>query len=165
MNTEDKIAQELKSINQPLGVISTVNESGKPQSASVYYVYDNALNIYFITKDTSRKYENSMRNPHVSFVITSENPPKTIQLEGVVHKVEDVSQTGDLFNKLVSLATASNFMPPVSQIASGKVSFMKIATTWVRAGNFEVMKEGNKFIETDFKLSNDTVERGWNMFS
>ncbi len=147
MNTEEKIAQELESMNQPLGVISTVNEFGKPQSAAVYYICDNALNIFFVTRSESRKYKNLQKNPHASFVVTTEHPPKTIQAEGTVAEVTDPHEQINYFDKLVAKATESNLMPPVSQLVTGEMVFMKISTNWVRFGNFEIMKEGDKFIE------------------
>ena len=148
MNIEDTITQELQSINQPLGVISTVNESGKPESASVYYICDKALNIFFVTRSESRKYKNLQKNLNASFVITSEHPPKTIQLEGTASEVTDPEEQLTYFDKLVAKASESNLMPPVTQTVAGEMVFMKLSTTWARLGNFEVMKEGEKFIET-----------------
>lgn len=149
MNTKDKIAQELESINQPLGVISTVNEQGRPQSASVYHVCDDNLNIFFVTRSESRKYKNLQKNNNASFVITSEHPPKTIQLEGTVAEVSDPNEQLTYFDKLVAKATESSFMPPVSQMVAGEMVFMKLSTSWARIGAFEVMKEGDKFTETN----------------
>ena len=151
MNTITTIAGELASINQPLGVISTNNKDGNPQSASVYYISDENLNIFFVTRSESRKYKNIQNNPHVSFTVTSEHPPKTIQLEGTAAEVVDAIEQTNYFDKLVAKATESNFMPPVSQMVTGEMVFMKITTTWARCGNFEVMKEGEKFIETSLE--------------
>lgn len=166
MNTEQKIAEELKSITQTLGVISTVNEDAKakPQSATVYYVCNDALDIFFVTRSSSRKYKNILVNSNVSFVVTNEHPPKTIQLEGTASEVTDPEEQIKYYDMLMARATANSPMPPVTQIASGELVFLKMTTTWARFGDFEVMKEGDKFIETNLKFSNDTVER-WNIFS
>lgn len=148
MNTKTTIMEELASINQPLGVISTTNEHGNPQSASVYYINDEDLNIFFVTRSESRKYKNIQKNPHVAFTITREHPPITIQLEGTAAEVIDVIEQNEYFQNLVAKATESTFMPPVSQMVAGEMVFMKITTAWARCGNFEVMKEGEKFVET-----------------
>ena len=149
MNTEDKIAEVLSSLHQPLGVISTVNEECHPELASLYYVHDDALNIYFITREGSRKYKNITKNPHVAFVITTEHPARTIQLEGVAAKDTDPREENEYFAKLVALASEHLIMPPVSQIEDGEMLFMKMTTRWARLGDFEIMKEGDKFIETN----------------
>lgn len=166
MNIEQKILEELKSINQPLGVISTVNEESKakPQSATVYYVYNDKLDIFFVTRSSSRKYNNIQSNSNASFVITGEHPPKTIQLEGNVEEVTNPDEQITYYEKLMSLASENNPMPPVTQIASGELVFFKLIVMWARFGNFEIMKEGDKFIETNFKLSNDTAGH-WNILS
>lgn len=148
MNIEDTIHSELEGMNQPLGVISTINEAGKPQSASVYYIVDKALNIFFVTRSESRKYKNIQHDSNVSFVVTSEHPPKTIQLEGTAAEVVDANEQLTYFDKLVAKATEHTFMPPVSQMVTGEMVFMKITTSWARMGDFEVMKEGDKFVET-----------------
>lgn len=149
MNIEKQILAELHSFNQPLGVISTVNDKGNPESASIYYVYDDALNFYFITRKESRKYRNIEKNKNVAFVITIEHPLNTIQLEGKASTVTEAHEESEHFTKLVALASNYLAMPPVSQIPAGEIVFMKIATSWVRFGNFEVMKEENKFIEVN----------------
>lgn len=166
MNIEQKIAEELQSTTQTLGVISTVNEEAKakPQSATVYYVCNDALDVFFVTRSSSRKYKNIQANSSVSFVITDEHPPKTIQLEGTATEVTDPDEQIKYYDMLMARVTENNPMPPVTQIAAGELVFLKMTTTWARFGDFEVTKEGNKFIETNLKFSNDTVER-WNMFS
>ena len=151
MNIEEKIYQELLSSNQPLGVISTLNAAGLPQSASIYYIHNSQLDIFFVTRSESRKYKNIINNPHVAFVITSQNPPKTIQLEGVASEVTDAQEQIEYFDKLVAKATEYTSVPPVSQLVTGEMVFMKITPKWMRFGNFEVMKEGDKFIETSLQ--------------
>src|SRR6185369_17444650 len=100
------------------------------------------------TRSGSRKYKNILKNPHVAFVITSEHPPKTIQLEGIASEVTDATEQTNYFTQLVAKASESTIMPPVSQLVDGEMVFMKIATNWARFGSFEVLKEGDKFIET-----------------
>ena len=148
MNTEEKISHEIQAIDYPLGTISTINEKGTPESASLYYIADEHLNIYFVTRSESRKHKNIQKNPAVAFVITSIHPPKTIQLEGVAAEALDPQDEINYFDKLVAKATENTIMPPVSQLVTGEMVFMKISTTWARFGNFEVFKEGDKFTET-----------------
>lgn len=147
MHIEDVIYKELSSANQPLGVVSTINEDGSPASASVYYLYDKALSFYCITREGSRKYKNLKRDHRVSFVVTSEKPPKTIQCEGVAHEVTKPYEENEYFTDLVSLASKHTLLPPVSQIGGSKMVFLKITPSWIRVGNFEVMREGDTFRE------------------
>lgn len=147
MNIEEKLLQELESMNQPLGVVSTVNEHASPESASLYYVHDSSFNLFFITRKGSRKYQNIEKNPNVSFVITSENSPLTIQLEGTAGLVTEAKEESEYFPKLVALASAHTAIPPVSQINGSEMVFVKITPRWIRSGNFEVMRGGDKLTE------------------
>ena len=153
METNKKIVDELNSINQPLGTLSTIS-GDRSQSASVYYVHDDKCNLYFITRSASRKYKNLETNKNVSFVITSENPPHTIQIEGTAERVTDAHEESEYFTKLVSLASSRASIPPVAQMPTSETVFMKITPNWIRFGNFdssitatEAVREGENFVE------------------
>lgn len=130
-----------------LGVVSTVNEENKPESALVYFAFDGDLNIYFVTKDVSRKFINITKNHNVSFVSATENPPQTLQLEGIASIHSDTEDQKHLFQELVGLASMKHFSSPLSQQPMGGLQFIKITPTWMRFANFEIRKHGNTFEE------------------
>ncbi len=169
MTSQYKVLQALKSINQPLGVISTVNPLNKPESSTVYYMSNDALDIYFITRSESRKYKNIQKNPNVSFVISNEYPPQTIQLEGSASEVTDPDEQLKYYDLLSARAKEKSSMPPFEQIVTGELVFMKITVLWARFGNFEIMKEGDKFVETALTFSNNLMDYSpdnfyWNFY-
>src|SRR3989344_1355089 len=148
MNKEllDKIIFFLGTQRSRLGVISTVGEENKPESAFVYYAFDDNLNIYFVTRDASRKYKNIVENKNVAFAIATENPPQTLQIEGVASVESDTEEQKKLFQELVGLASLKNFAPQISQqTGAGGLQFIKISPRWIRFGNFEVRKHGEIF--------------------
>ena len=149
MNKElsEKIISFLGTLKSRLGVISTVNQNGQPESALVYFAFDENLNIYLVTKDTTRKYKNIMENKKVSFVIATENPPQTLQLEGATSVHDNVGDQKHLYQELIGLASSKNFSAPITQIKDGGLQFIKISPTWIRFGNFEVRKHGDIFEE------------------
>ncbi len=150
MNKElkDKIASFLGLQKSRLGVVSTVNADGGPESAFVYYTFDENLNIYFATKDSSRKFKNILQNKKVAFAMATENPPQTLQLEGEASVHSENGDQKHLFQELVGLATAKNFSAPIEQEAkTGGIQFLKITPSWIRLGNFEVRKHGDVFEE------------------
>lgn len=126
-----------------------MSEQNKPESAAVYYTFDENLNIYFATKDSTRKYKNILKNENVAFVVTSENPPQTLQLEGMASAHSNVEDQKHLFQELVGLASAKHFSAPVNQQPAGCLEFVKITPTWIRFGNFEVRKHGDTFEEIE----------------
>ena len=148
MTPEEKIYNDIVDIHQILGALGTLGEYDQPQVTSVYFVFDTALNLYFITRETSRKYKNIKKHPRVAFAVSSEHPLRTVQLEGEAHEVTDAQEENEYFSKLVALSSEKTVMPPVSQIEEGRIVFMKITTDWARSGNFETLKEGDKFVES-----------------
>src|SRR3989338_7103029 len=144
MNNEirDKLSFFLGSQKSRLGVVSTVSAGNKPESAFVYFAFDEDYNIYFVTREGSRKYKNLLQNKKIAFVTATENPPQTLQLEGTAEVIHDPEEQKRLFEELVGLASAKHFSPPISQIDEGGIQFIKISPAWIRFGNFEVGKHG-----------------------
>jgi general stress protein 26 len=147
--TTQTIFNEIETLNQPLGVLATISKDGVPHATSVFYIADEQLNLYFLAREGSKKYENILANPHVAFVVTEENPPKTIQFEGTAQMVTDAHEENAYFSKLIKRATEHSAIPPVAQMEGSKMLFIKITPTWVRAGNFAVMRKGDMFEETN----------------
>lgn len=153
METTLTLLDTLRTIGTSFGTLSTVNEEGNPQSAAMYFTFDDHLNLYFLMRSSSRKYKNLEKNPHGAFVTTSPNHPITIQFEGTVSRVTDPHEESELFTKLVALASASTDMPPVMQMDDSETVFMKMTPSWARTGNFEVMRSGDMFTE----ITNESI--------
>lgn len=132
----NKILKFLEEDEHKLGVLSTVNQDNKPESAIVYYTHDTNLNIYFVTRAASRKYRNSVANPNTCFVISTESPAKTLQLSGTLDIVSDPHEQEELFPKLIKKATEKNVTPPISKMDKSEILFVKISTKWVRLTDF-----------------------------
>jgi nitroimidazol reductase NimA-like FMN-containing flavoprotein (pyridoxamine 5'-phosphate oxidase superfamily) len=145
--TTETIYKELQNFNQPLGVLATVGVNGQPHATSVFYLVDEHLNIYFLVREGSKKYENILAREYVAFVVTEIHPPKTVQFEGSAHIVTDSHEENEYFTRLVARATSEATIPPVAQMEGSKMLFVKITPSWVRLGNFEVMREGDVFKE------------------
>src|SRR5437773_2169487 len=63
-------------------VLSTVTEDNLPEAALVGIAVTADLKIIFDTVNTSRKYQNLIKNPSIAFVIGWDNE-ETIQYEGL----------------------------------------------------------------------------------
>ncbi len=73
-----------------LAVVSTVTSDGKPNAATVLYHVDDDLNFYFVTRKSSRKFENLAANNNVAIVVGVGGEPRTIQMEGQAQQSEGV---------------------------------------------------------------------------
>lgn len=145
MNKET-IYKEITSIPEPYAVFATL-DGNKPQAATMYFICNENLDIFFMTKTSTRKYGNLMQNPNMAFVLTGDHPPKTIQIEGKATEVMDPNEQLTYYGQLVEKARGNVSMPPIEQIAAGEVVFMKLVPEWIRCGNFELHREGDHFLE------------------
>ncbi len=148
MNTSiEQIASTAKLLGKKLGVVSTVSVGGAPESAFVYFIIDDALNVYFATRAGSRKYKNLMQNPRAAFVIASEHPPQTIQIEGDATVVTDANEQQTLLPDLIKMLSEGGYVRPMNHMMDSELVFMKISPTWARFGDFEVVREEGAFRE------------------
>ncbi len=130
--------------SQPVGILSTVNE-GQPQSAFVHYICSPEFVIYFMTLKNSRKHMNVQANHHVAFTVGTLNPPKTVQLEGVVELVTDTEELKNFTSGYMDIVLKNeHYAPPITKLnaADGSVVY-KIVPSWVRWSDFTgTKKEG-----------------------
>jgi general stress protein 26 len=109
-----------------IGVLSTVDQQGVPQSAVVGISELEDLVLVFGTADTTRKYKNLKTNSHVSVVIGWDHG-KTVQYEGLAEEISDPSEFETLKNNhLTKIPTAIKFFSDPSQ------KVFKIKPRWVR---------------------------------
>lgn len=84
MTDQETIFNFIKS--QRLAVVSTVNASGRPQSAVVGFGETEQLELIFATHATTRKAQNIRNNPLVSVVIGWDDN-QTVQYEGLAKEL------------------------------------------------------------------------------
>lgn len=115
-------------------VISTVSQDGKPMSATIYFAVDEYLNLYFMTKRFTRKFQNLEKNNEVALVIGTTNEPVTAQMQGVAERVEGndeitlrMEQLGKVFKDNATIAPLFQLNKDVSEIF-----IYKVKPYWVR---------------------------------
>jgi len=135
------------------GVLSTVSPEGKPHGSVIYYVADDAFNIYFLTKINSRKYRAMQAQPAVAFTIGRLDKPQTLQIEGIAEELrsteEQAAHVPDLLHKLTE--TNQRAIPIAKMDA--EVVVMWIQPKWVRWGDFTVPALGNDQLFTEISLA------------
>ena len=104
-----------------IGVLATADSSGQPHAATIYFTVDDELNLYFMTKEKTRKHRNIIANPKVSVAVFEPSTQTTVQIQGTATQVTDIKITNDTFNSIVKAATATSesAVPPVSRLVAG----------------------------------------------
>lgn len=128
-----------------LGVVSTVDKSGAPHIASVFYVYDEDFTFYFFSREATQKFEDIIDNNKVAFVVSSEDPPATVQMTGVAEVVASGDQTSEIVARLAKRTEdfSKNNWLPIMQMEGKGVRVVKITPNWLRYGNFANIAVGN----------------------
>ena len=83
----DQVVEEFQ--RQTLvGVISTIDNKGRPRTAPIWFHWENGA-AYMFTDRGSLKWRNIQRNPHASLCVDWREPPyKSVILDGVIEEVD-----------------------------------------------------------------------------
>lgn len=131
-----KIIEFLK--NHGAGVLATATPDGVPSAATVYFVTDDELNFYFVTKEKTTKHKNLQVNSHVSIAISDAKSQTTLQIDGKATAIEDIKQFMELFNRILDLndRTSDSTRPPVSKLYAGDYFMYLVKPSKVRLAEY-----------------------------
>lgn len=120
-----------------VGVLATLSPDGTPRARTVYYATDDSFGVYFCTLTGTRKVEDIARNVHGAFVVSDEDTPQTIQIEGTILDLTETATINDVVRTLSDkfMERGTQFAP-LTHLDPGKIAFYKLTPTWVRFGDF-----------------------------
>lgn len=78
-------------------------EDGKPWGAAIYYVADEDLNFYFVTRAETFKYQNLNANPVAALTIADETDQATVQVSGTISELPAEDYMDIVFTKLAAI--------------------------------------------------------------
>ena len=134
MKTEDDISHFLAS--QYVGVLSTVTPGGYPDAAPVYYLHDDQMRFFFITKKKTQKMANIAYQQEVCFTVTSVSKNTTVQIKGLVHQRTNwEEQLEVLLEKISHIDPEHDIqgMLPILKHDCGDTIMMELDPTYIRA--------------------------------
>jgi nitroimidazol reductase NimA-like FMN-containing flavoprotein (pyridoxamine 5'-phosphate oxidase superfamily) len=118
-DTHQKVYEFLK--HNPMGVLATVSSDGKPWGAAVYFVVDQDLTIYFVTRADTFKYQNIEERPFASLTVVDEEHQRTAQMAGEVTKLPYEQYMDIFFGRLEKVAReeTDGWAPPLHKVHAG----------------------------------------------
>lgn len=120
-----------------LGTLATRSAEGAPRARTVYYVSNNLLEIFFFTLAGTRKVEDINDNHLAAFVVSDENIPSTLQMEGVLSELPDTTIADEQMQKLLEVLTKKgSHFAPLMHLDASAILFYKLTPTWMRYGDF-----------------------------
>lgn len=122
-----------------LGVLSTVASDSWPWGSAIYYVVDEKLNIFFVTRKETYKYQNLQKSPYAALTVTDEEKQITVQLAGEISKVPVEDYMDIIFNKLGSIHPNNdiNWSPPIEKVHKGDYIPLRITPSKLQYADFK----------------------------
>lgn len=104
-----------------MGVLSTVDSDGTPWGSAIYYVADEDLNFYFVTRAETFKYQNLDKTPLAALTVADNESQTTVQVSGKVTRVAAKDYMDIVFDELANIKPKddNNWVPPLSKIHKG----------------------------------------------
>ncbi len=104
-----------------MGVLSTAGMEHTVWGAAIYFVADDDLNIYFVTRTGSFKYKNIKVQPYAALTVTDSESQVTVQLSGEVSRMSIEKYMDIFFNRLADVRPDGDYhwAPPVDKVNKG----------------------------------------------
>lgn len=131
------------------GVLATISPEGAPRARTIYYEPDDAFAVYFLTLDHTRKVADLRREPRAAFVISDDQAPDTLQIEGVVRDLTESASIDPAVRGLMeTLQEKGAQFAPITHLDPGHhVRFYKLVPSWIRFGDFVAQGDDAVFSE------------------
>lgn len=131
-------------LNHSVGVLATCSKEGAPYAAAIYFIIDQNLNIYFVSKQNTKKVANISENNHVSLAVYDQQSQTTVQIAGTATKVEDQWRFDDIFQRVLAVTarTSESRVPPISKIAAGPYEIFCISPSSIRLASYTKPEHG-----------------------
>lgn len=147
--------------DMPVGVLSTVSPDGDPHGVVIYFVVDGDFNVYFLTRDETRKYDNLKHHNHAMLTVFDPATHTIAQIIGRAKEIEDSYQINKIANKMVqaNFKVSEVDMPPITKLDAGECVAFKIEPVQIRMAVYARPESGsyNELFESieSFNLRDD----------
>ena len=118
-------------------VVSTINDDGTPQAAVVYIVAGSDHTAYFVTKDSTRKYQNILKRPQVSLTMYNERDTSTLQVIGEAFTSDMEHMISYVLDRVKKEhAIRAEWLPPVTKLRDGKLKIVGVKIIHARIAEY-----------------------------
>ncbi len=123
---------------QMIAHVATVSTSNLPHLASVYYMVDPALNIFFVTQMNTLKFKNLKFNPIISVEVTDEQSLRTVQARGKASVCTDQKESISVINQISQIVRYNVLWTPptIMHNFNSSATVIKFKPEWLRLADF-----------------------------
>jgi len=128
-----------------VGVLATADDEGQPHAATIYFVIDEEIDVYFMTKEKTSKYRNLQQNPKVALAVFEPASQSTVQIVGTATEVTDSAQANEVFGRILTITrgTSVSNVPPISKLNAGEYKCFCIKPLTVRLAEYTKPEHGD----------------------
>ncbi len=131
----------------PAAVLSTIGDDG-PHGTVIYVIAASHGTLCFVTKNQTQKYANLVAHPSVCLTFFVERESSTLQIAGEAYVAGDNQGLKEIVMEKITKAhaTMTDWLPPVTKIASGEYAVIGIDIKSARLTDYGSMGMGGPTI-------------------
>jgi uncharacterized pyridoxamine 5'-phosphate oxidase family protein len=125
--------------HHPFGVLSTIAETGNPWGSAIYFIVDEKLNFFFVTRVDTLKYSNLIKNPESAITVSDEKDQVTVQATGSVTRIPADESLDIIFNELEKTHPVSNgsWVPPIIKVHKGNYVVLQFTPRYLQYADYK----------------------------
>ncbi len=123
---------------EKMAILSTHASDGSIDAMTVFFMADENLDFFFMTKVDTRKYQNMAANPHVSLTISNAETLETVEAKGTASVMTSPKDITDRMTSIINKGKYEGmpWAPPIAKLNAGQYVIIKVVPTWLRYGVF-----------------------------
>lgn len=125
---------------QQIGVLSSIDSDNNVHGSTMFFIADELLNFFFLTKSNTRKHENIKANNRVALTVIFLRDQKTVQAEGIIEELPHGTQQ---FRNIISQFAVKNaeqdeisWPPPLAKLPEADLIIYRLTPDWLRFGDY-----------------------------
>jgi nitroimidazol reductase NimA-like FMN-containing flavoprotein (pyridoxamine 5'-phosphate oxidase superfamily) len=136
--------------DEPVLSLATASADGQPHLTFVFFSVDDKMNMYFLTREATRKAQNIEINPRVAFAV-GQRPPASVQGTGIASRLTDPEEQRRAKLDIAEVAVkADSPWPPLLNMSAGDYVLYKITPRSIK-----VVDLTSRTINTDKPILRD----------
>lgn len=137
MNTDARTPALTFLKSHSVGTLATISPEGMPRARTVHYAATDSFEIFFLTLSGTRKVEDIVGERRAAFVVSDEDAPQTLQIEGTIVEQPDLTIADPIVAALIqTLMARGDSFAPLTHLDTGNILCYKLTPTWIRWGDF-----------------------------
>lgn len=122
----------------PMGILSTSGGEGTVWGAAVYYLTDEDLNIYFVTRTGTFKYKNIEVQPFAALTVADAEDQITVQLSGKIERMPINKYMDVFFDKFAAIRPEGDYQwaPPIDKVHEGNYMPLQLTPSHLQYANY-----------------------------